>query len=111
MIESETTASLTDAEIRRARFWIQRWRAIGGGILVKESGEVEVGRVANANPKLEKHYSQAEGELLKEINKDRKKADTVAALARIAAAQLCAGAADTIQDNEPESQPEPPAAA
>lgn len=116
MIESETTAAFTNTDLRRARFWIQRWRQIGGGFVVTPVGDnlctVDAVRTAHDDPKLEKHYLKAAPELLMELEKDRKKSDVVMTLAIDAHQRSMAMVEQTIaNDAEQEPQGDPPAAA
>lgn len=77
--------TISTSDIRRAKFWLQRWRTIGGGFIIIDD-DMNLTRKTDDNPKLEAAYARAEGELVKELKNDRRKKDNVFRLIREAAA-------------------------
>lgn len=97
-------------DIRRAKFWLQRWRAIGGGFMgAIEGGDLNVTRRTHDDPKLEAAYAKAEAALVKELKADTRKRDNVFHLVREAAAGRLVPADDGPIPANDQEEPDPAA--
>ena len=100
------TNGMSVRDLKQARFWIQRWKAIGGGFVFVAAKDgmpasFDLARKPADSEKIEHHYAKAEAALVKELAEHgARKGINVAQLVR--EAMTPANAAD---------QPEPPEAA
>lgn len=100
-------ADMSVRDIKQARFWIQRWKAIGGGFVFVAAKDgipasFDLARKPADSEKIERHYAKAEAALVKELSEHGgRKGINVARLVQEAMAPA----------STPANDPEPPAAA
>ncbi len=96
---------ITTGDIRRAKFWLQRWRTIGGGFIGSDRGDLNVSRRQHDDPKLEAAYAKAEGALIKELRADSRKRENIFHLVREAAAGRLVAPVDDGPANDTDDPP------